>query len=150
MKKFFSYFLIAGIALSFGFINPNSNASQKVLHVFNQTFKNAENVNWLTVENTYIATFVQNDIRTSITYDKNGNFLSSKRYYGEANLPFNVLLKVKEKYEGKTIGIVTELLQEDGIIYSINLEDTENLYVIESSSNANLHLRSKFKKQHTL
>lgn len=148
MKNFFSNFIINGIGLlSFGFINPDTNATQKVLDTFNQSFNEVKNVRWINSNKEYTAIFQQDDIRTSMTYDKDGRFLFSRRYYNEDHLPFNLLLKIKEKYKGKTIKIVTEVIQDDTIMYSVNLEDEENLYYIESSSNTNIKVQSKFKKQ---
>lgn len=147
MKKFLSFFIVAGIFLGFGFINPDKSISPKVLDVFNQSFNNAKNIKLFTGENVYHATFEQNDIRTRIDYDKEGHFLSSVRYYSQNNLPFNIFLKIKEKYKGKAIKIVTEVIEEDSIKYSINVEDEENVYVVESSSDAYLHLVKKFRKQ---
>jgi hypothetical protein len=147
MKHFFPFFIAAGIFLSFGFINPKINISPKVLDAFKQDFNNVKNIKWFTRENTYIVSFEQNDIRTRIDYDTNGHFLSSVRYYDENSLPFNILLEIKEKYKGKTIKIVTEVIEQDSIKYSINVEDEENVYVIESDSEAFIHLAKKFKKQ---
>ncbi|MEJ7680628.1 MAG: hypothetical protein WKG06_22795 [Segetibacter sp.] len=147
MKKIFSFFIAACIFLSFGFINPGINISPKVLDAFNEDFNNVKNIKWFTCENTFIVSFEQNNIHTRIDYDKNGHFLSSMRYYSENNLPFNILLKIKEKYKGKTIRIVTEVTDQDSILYSINVEDEENVYVIESNSGAFIHLVKKFKKQ---
>ena len=148
MKKFFSFFIAAGIFLSFGFINPDINISPKVLDAFNQYFNNVKNIKWFSGENTYMVSFEQNNIRTRIDYDKEGNFLSSVRYYSENNLPFNILLKIKEKYKGKTIKIVTEVINQGSILYSINVEDEDTIYVIESDSDAYTHLVKKYKKQH--
>ena len=147
MKNFFPFFIAAGIFLGFGFINPKINISPKVLDAFKQDFNNVKNIKWFTRENTYIVSFEQNDIRTRIDYDTNGHFLSSVRYYCENSLPFNILLEIKEKYKGKTIKIVTEVIEQDSIKYSINVEDEENVYVIESDSEAFIHLAKKFKKQ---
>lgn len=148
MKKLFSFLIGTGIFLGFGFINPGTNISQKVLDAFNSDFSDVKNIKWFSGEKTYVVTFEQNDIRTHIYYDKEGNFLSSRRYYGEKNLPFNILLKIKEKYKEKTIKIVTEVLTGDNILYSINVEDEENVYVIESNSDANIYRVKKFRKQH--
>lgn len=147
MKNFRSCFIITAIVVSFGFINPGSNASQKVLDAFNRGFTNAKNVKWFSINNEYTAVFFENEIRTSITYDKNGGFLSSPRSYKEDGLPFNVLVKIKEKYKGKTIKTVTEVMQESIITYSVVMEDEENTYVIESSSNTNISVQTKFKRQ---
>lgn len=148
MKSFFYCFMLAGIFSGFGFTSPNTNISQEVLDAFNKTFENVKDVKWFVVEDGYTAAFEQNDVRTMITYNKNGNFLSSRRYYGKEKLPFNILLQLSEKYKAKTIGIVTELVEHDSLIYSIDVEDEENIYVVESNgSNVPLHLRTKIKKQ---
>ncbi len=55
-------------------------------------------------------------------------------------MPFNIFLKIKEKYKGKAIKIVTEVIEEDSTKYSINVEDEENVYVIESNSEGYLHI----------
>ncbi len=149
MKKLFSFFILTGILSGFGFINPKINISSKALDSFNTDFNNVRNIKWFAGDNIYIVSFEQNDIRTRINYDKDGRFLSSVRYYTESNLPFNVLLKIKEKYKGKTIKIVTELIEDDMIRYSVNVEDEENIYVIESNSDANIHLERKYKKQNS-
>ena len=148
MKSFFYCFIVTGIFLGLGFTTPNTNISQKALDAFDKTFENVKDVKWFVVEDGYTAAFEQNDVRTVITYDKNGGFLSSRRYYSKDKLPFNILLQINEKYKGKTIGIITEVVEPHRLMYSIDLEDDENIYVLESSgSNAPLHLEKKIKKQ---
>ncbi len=147
MKKLFSFFIVVSIFSSFGFTSQSMNASPKILEVFSQTFKNPRDVKWVSNGDESTALFVDNDIRTSITYDKNAKFLLSRRYYGESNLPFNVLLKIKEKYKTKKIVSVTEVIEEGTITYGVNLEDEQNVYVIESDGNSNMRLKLKFKKQ---
>lgn len=148
MKKFFYFFILPCIFLGFSFTTPGTNASEKVLDVFNKTFEKVQNVEWINVEDKYTAVFTENDIRTVITYNKNGDFICSRRYYSEENLPFNILLKIKEKYKAKKIAIVTELTQGNNLIYSINVEDDENVYVLETKgTNRPIHLKMKFHKQ---
>lgn len=146
MKKRISFFIVTSIFFGFSFINPGVNIAPKVLSAFNGNFDNATNIKWFTVENHFIVSFEQNNIRTRIDYDKEGKFLSSLRYYDYKNLPFNILLKIKEKYKGKTIKICTEVIENESILYSVNVEDEENVYVIESNSQADIHLVRKFKK----
>ncbi len=147
MKKLVSFFIVVSIFSSFGFTNQGMSSSPKILEVFRQTFKNPGDVKWVSNGDEFTALFVDNDIRTSITYDKNANFLLSRRYYGESNLPFNILLKIKEKYKTKKIVSVTEVIEEGTITYGVNLEDEQNVYVIESDGNSNMRLKLKFKKQ---
>lgn len=147
MKMFVSLFFMVNFFSGYSFISQSLDASPKVLEVFSQTFKNPKDVTWFFSGDESTVAFFDNEIRTIITYDKNANFLFSRRSYGESNLPFNILIKVKEKYKAKKIGIVAEVIEEGAVTYSVNLEDEQNVYVIESDGNANMKIRSKFKKQ---
>ncbi len=147
MKRFIYFFIVVSIFSSFGFSNQSMDAPPKVLEVFSQTFKNTRDVKWLSNGDEFTAVFFNNDIRTVITYDKNANFLFSKRYYRANNLPLNVLLKINEKFKEKTIENVTEVIEGDTILYSVTVEDEKKLYVIESDGNANIKLQLKLKKK---
>jgi hypothetical protein len=147
MKKYISFLILSGILTAFIFASPKINIASKVLDAFNRNFNNVKNIKWFTAENVYIVSFEQNDIRCRIDYDKEGNFLSSVRYYSENNLPFHILLKIKEKYKGKAIKDVTEVIKDNSILYSINVEDDENVYVVESDTEAYIHVVKKFRKQ---
>jgi len=46
----------------------------------------------------YMVTFKQNDILTKVNYDKDGNFVSSIRYYSEKNLPVTIICRVEKEY----------------------------------------------------
>lgn len=82
------------------------NASPKVLEVFSQTFKDPRDVKWFSNGDKSTAVFVDNDIRTIITYDKNANFLLQGDIMGDSNLSFNILLKIKEKYKAKKLELL--------------------------------------------
>ena len=77
--------LIVLFIISSAFANRTIN--EKVLQAFNDTFKEVQNVKWDESSNHFSAYFVKNGIRASITYDKDGNFISSRRYYDEDHLP---------------------------------------------------------------
>ncbi|MEO6870069.1 MAG: hypothetical protein ABI168_10515 [Ginsengibacter sp.] len=147
MKKFLSFFIGASIFLTFGFTDKSMSPPPNVVEVFTQTFKNPTDLKWFTNGDEFTARFFDNDIRTIITYNKNADFIFSRRYYREDNLPLNILFKIKEKYKDQTIEIVTEIIQSGTILYSVNLEDKKNFYVVESDGNANINLHSKYKKQ---
>jgi len=120
--------------------------SEKVLKAFKETFSTAENVSWSEFENkTCQANFNQSEIIVKAMFDNDGNLLETMRYYGEKNLPINVLAKVKKRYAEKEIFGVTELISETEVAYYITLKDEKNWIIIKSDPYANLQQTDKFK-----
>jgi hypothetical protein len=93
-----------------------------------------------------LVSFKQNDILTKVNYDKDGNFVSSIRYYSEKNLPVTVICRLQKEYAGKSVFGVTEVATENGVEYFIKLQDDKNWYTIHSDSQGNLEKIEKFRK----
>jgi hypothetical protein len=145
MKKIsIALFAILIAASSFASTNPGPNDA--VLKVFTATFPHAEGVEWFENSDHFLVNFKEGGILTKITYDKDGNFMNSIRYYESKNLPINILTAVKKKYSDKKIIGVTELTSQDGLSYHIKLEDDKMLYTVKASPEANLDVVEKFKK----
>jgi hypothetical protein len=125
---------------------PASTISDKLLQAFKQTFPDAVQVKWIEEPTRYRVTFKQNDILTKVEYDKDGNFVSSLRYYSEKNLPVTVLCQLQKKYAGKTIFGVTELATDASTEYYIKLVDDRNWITVRSDSEGNMQIVEKFKK----
>jgi hypothetical protein len=119
---------------------------ERVLAAFNTTFKNANNVSWTELANTYEVKFSDNNIQMRVVYDKEGNMVNTLRYYNEDKLPVLILTKVKAKYPGKTIYGVTEESSDDGLYYHIILEDSKTWLTVKSDSGGSLHVEKKLKK----
>ena len=96
--------------------------------------------------NYYEAHFKQSEIATRAFYDMDGNLLRTTRYYGEENLPINVLTKIKKKYVGKSIYGVTESATEEEIKYHVVLQDEKNWYIIIADNWGSLELSKKYRK----
>lgn len=149
MKSYFPLLVIA-VALTLGtksFARNNMEVNEKVIRSFKQTFPFAEKVGWQEFSDRYIVHFQEGEIRTVVAYDKEGNFLSSQRYYKEENLPVNILCKIKKKYADKKIFGVTEIVSENSIEYYVKMEDDFNLITIKSDPSGGLEVVEKFKKQ---
>jgi hypothetical protein len=125
---------------------PASTISDKLLQAFKQTFPDAIQVKWVEEPTRYTVSFKQNDILTKVEYDKDGNFVSSLRYYSEKNLPVTVLCQLQKKYAGKTIFGVTELATEASTEYYIKLVDDRNWITVKSDSEGNMQMVEKFRK----
>jgi hypothetical protein len=120
--------------------------NEKITSRFAETFPTAENAKWYEYENFYEVFFVNDDITCRIKYDLHGNILSARRDYYEKHLSLFVAAKVKEKFTGKKIFGVTEVTTQDGIVYTIVLEDDKNWTTITSNETGNFSIVQKLKK----
>ena len=144
-KKLLMITLLAGI-FSASVLNASAEISQKALQSFHAVFGDAKNVKWTELNDRYLVSFMQNDVLVKASYDKDGNLLSSMRYYKEQHLPLNILYKVKKDYPAKTIDIVTEISNADGIVYFIQLKDNKGWTILKSDQSANMEVSDKFNK----
>ena len=143
MKKtiitFTFLFLMAASSLA-------NSPSEKVLKIFHSTFISAMEVKWYDHEDYYDVNFVQSGIRASVKYDKEGNFISSRRYYGEQTLPVNIRCQIKKKYPNKKIFGVTEITNTEEINYYIKLQDDKHWITLKSTGNGYLEMIEKYRK----
>jgi len=120
--------------------------NEKVLKTFNSTFESPREVKWTDHADCYEVSFVQQQVRASVKYDLNGNFISSVRYYAEQQLPANVLCQLKNKYPSKTVFGVTELTSSEDIAYYIKMEDKKNWITVKVNGNGEMETIEKYKK----
>lgn len=133
------------VSTAAGFYN-SIGINERLLQIFKQTFPDAEQVKWVEAEDKYTVNFKEKGILTKIEYDKEGNFLSSLRYYSEKNLPVNILCRLQKKYSDKKIFGVTEMATETSVEYFIKLEDDNTWITVRSGVDGNLQVVEKYKK----
>ena len=146
MKKI-CLFLPLFIFILGSFKAPVTEATDKVETTFNETFKDVKNVQWDVTDNTYSARFTTNNVVESITYNTDGKFIRSRRCFGEELLPANVLASVKAKYKGKTIRLITEIVEGNELLYSLTIDDEVNCWIVAAGPSGDTEVLSKFKKQ---
>ncbi len=144
-KKLLMFTLLAGI-FSASVLNANAEISQKALQSFHSVFGDANHVKWVEYKDNYFVSFMQNDILVKATYDKEGNLLSSMRYYKQQHLPLNILCKVKKDYPSKNIDIVTEVSNLEGTVFFIQLKDNKGWTILKSDQSGNMEVTDKFNK----
>lgn len=145
MKKLVA--LVSSVVIGFHALAfATKNVNEKLLQSFKENFPQAEQVTWKELPLNYEVSFVENGIRTSITYEKDGNFVSSTRYYQERNLPYYLLINIRKKYPEKKIFGVVELSTIEAIDYYIKLEDAKVWTTIKMDSEGNLSLVEKLQK----
>ena len=146
MKK--NSFIVACLAgfLTLSVVSAKAEVSQKALQSFHSVFGEAKQVKWAEYKDYYFVSFSQNDIQVKATYDKDGNLLNSMRYYKEQRLPLNILYKVKKAYPSKTIELVTEVTDNGGTAYLIQLKDSKGWTIIKSDESGAIEVTDKFSK----
>ncbi len=128
------------------FASDGISISEKLLSTFKQTFPDAEHVKWLEASDRYTVNFSENGILTKIDYDKDGNFISSIRYYTEKNLPINILCRLQKKYADKKVFGVTEITTDAAVEYYVKMEDASNWITVRSNVDGNMQVVEKYKK----
>jgi hypothetical protein len=119
--------------------------SEKIIQIFKQTFPKAEEVKWAEQTDKVTVDFKDEGVATKVVYDKDGNFVSSVRYYFEKNLPVSILCKLKKKYTGKTVFGVTEMTTDSKVDYFIKLEDATSWMTVKADADG-MEVVEKYKK----
>ena len=120
--------------------------NEKVLKLFNETFKNPQQVTWKELGEIYEVYFKQGDITNRIQYDKDGNIVQYLRNYSEEQLPFQILSSFKRKYSDRSIFGVTEFFSGTDLTYFVTMEDDKHWYTVKSDNLGNLEQTERLNK----
>lgn len=151
MKKILILFIAFFIGVR-SFANIPPNIDEKLIHSFQLAFPNAREVSWYEGAETYQVYFEEGDIKTRISYWKDGLYVQFLRYYRERNLPSYIQFRVKKEYPGKTISSITELSSISGpeneikVEYNIKMEDAKTWITVRVDANGYLKVIEKFRK----
>ncbi len=120
--------------------------SEKAINAFKSTFKDVENVQWSASGDAYLVKFSQQGINTYVTYDEEGNFLSSRRYYNGDQLPVDIQCALKKKYSGRKVYGVTEVTVGTEVNYYVKLEDPKTWITVKVDNARNMEVTEKYQK----
>jgi hypothetical protein len=145
MKTFFFavMFLVTASAI---YAHKPPEVNEKVLKLFNETFKNPEQVSWKELDDSYEVYFKQGDITNRVQYDKDGNIIQYLRNYSEDQLPFHILSCLKKKYTDRSIFGVTEFFSGTDLSYFVTMQDDKHWYTVKSDNIGNLEQTEKLNK----
>ncbi len=150
MKKLFVLF--SSVLMVFNSFAYNPGIDEQLLRSFATNFPNAQKVIWQELEEAYVVSFIEDDIRFRIIYLKNEALTQFIRYYTEENLPLDIRLTLKQKYPGKKIYGVTEeniisyIDNRSKTVYHVKLEDESGWFTIRAERNRRFKLVEKLKK----
>jgi hypothetical protein len=145
MKKIFVF--AGALFITASIFAKDINVSEKALKAFETTFAGARNVVWTNNDNVYNVTFTQDEVATSVNYDAQGNFLSSRRYYQNTKLPIDIQCKLQKQFSGKTVYGVTEIAVADNVYYFIKMEDATSWTSLRINNAREIEVLEKLKKQ---
>lgn len=151
MKKLFVLLGSMLIMIS-SFANVPADIDEQLLRSFAFNFPKAQKVVWQELDEAYVVSFIEDDIRVRITYLRNGAVTYIIRYYFEKNLPLDVRLNIKKQFPDKKIfGIIEENLisnieNRNKIVYHVKLEDERSWYTVKVQKNKKLKLVEKLNK----
>ena len=137
---------ISMLMLSMGIFARAVEVNEKVLKSFKESFPSAQQVSWQEYVDTYVVNFTSIGIKERITYDKEGNFISSTRYYYQENLPANIICKIKKNYPGYKVFGVTEVATDNLVQFYVKMEDNANWTTVKSDESGNMEVVEKYKK----
>lgn len=144
MKKMLAFVLLFTVAFRSFAADPG--VDERVLLAFRQSFPDVRDERWSESTDAYQVSFSKDEIRSTITYDKEGNMLKTFRYYDEKHLPVLLLSTLKKKYPNKTVFGVTEESSEDGITYHITLEDEKYWTKVKADNFGAMSVEQKLRK----
>ncbi len=144
MKKVI--FFIAVLVISGSTFARPAGISEKAISAFKSTFTGASNVVWMDAQNYSLVRFTLNGITTRVTYDADGNFVSSRRFYGADQLPVDIQCQLKKKYPGKSIFGITELASADAINYYVKMQDNNSWTTVRVDGERNMDITEQYKK----
>ena len=125
----------------------DGNVSARVQKAFETTFTDAQNVVWTNTDSVYTVKFTQDGAATTVNYDEQGNFISSRRYYQNAKLPIDIQCKLQKQFSGKTVYGVTEIAFADNVFYFVKLEDATTWTSIRINNAREIEVLEKLNKQ---
>jgi hypothetical protein len=144
MKKVFIVAVAACLSISL-YASP-TDVSEKVLKIFKQSFSSAKDVKWTESASNYSVSFLLSGIQSKVVYDKEGNIVSSIRYYSPQYLPMNVYRSLLKKYENKKLFGVTEVAVEENIVYYVKMYDEKYWYTVKTDNSGGLQITEKLKR----
>lgn len=149
MKRSFilCLFLLMG-TVSFAY--SATTIDENIVRSFKASFPDAREVIWHEYTELFTVHFVEDGVRTRISYWKNGQGVEFIRNYQERNLPAFIRYIVKKTYPDQTIFGVVEVSTvsvNSNITYYVKLEDAKTWFTLKVDSEGNSRITEKYRKR---
>jgi len=107
--------------------------SPRALKDFANAYKNVVGESWMKIKDGFSVRFISDGIRTTIYYDKKGNWAANVKIYGEEKMPRDIRHHVKSTYYDYNIVYTQEVetIDSGGVpTYVICVEDKTKIKMI--------------------
>ncbi len=114
----------------------STDVNSKAVKDFQKSYKNAASAIWYPNGKGFTVRFHENGTKTSVDYDKKGNWKSTVSYYGEDKMTKDLRKQIKSTYYDYTINQVIEIHTLDGSGFIVQLEDEKtflNIRVVDGT-----------------
>ena len=148
MKKNLLILSLSLIVISMAsFANPTKVEEPKAVLAFNKMFTGATNVKWTNEQDGYSqVAFTWGDHRAIAFFDANAKFAGSIRGIFFKELPLSVIRSVNRQYDEPVVLQVSEIYNEEGVRYSMELEYKHKLYKVKFDALGSLIEKTRIKK----
>ena len=148
MKKNLLILSLSLIVISMAsFANPTKVEEPKAVLAFNKMFTGATNVKWTNEQDGYSqVAFTWGDHRAIAFFDANAKFAGSIRGIFFKELPLSVIRSVNRQYDEPVVLQVSEIYNEEGVRYSMELEYKHKLYKVKLDALGSLIEKTRIKK----
>ncbi len=103
---------------------------------FNNTFRNASEINWSTTSNLYKVNFNLNGQYIAAFYDAEGKMIAMTRNISSTQLPIALQTSLKSYQDKYWISDLFEVGDDSGTTYYITLENADTKLILKSASNS--------------
>ena len=124
----------------------SADVNKRAVKDFEKSFKNAASAIWYPNGKGFTVRLNENGTKTSVDYDKKGNWKSTVSYYGEDKMSKDLRKQIKSTYFDYQINQVIEIHTLEGSAFIVQLEDAKsflNIRVIEGEMNVHEEIRKQ-------
>jgi hypothetical protein len=127
--------------------NPEgTKVAPAVLKSFENTFTNAQQVDWSVTNNFYKVVFTMNGQYVTAFYGNTGNLMALTRNLTSTQLPLSLQADLKKEHGDYWISDLFEIANDEGTYYYVTLENSETKVVLKGSANSEWSTYQKTRK----
>jgi hypothetical protein len=111
-------------------------ANERALTNFRKRFKDVPAEKWHVGAETISASYVKDDVKTSVVYDHKGRWVRTENIYQSDNIPVAIIDQImRSQYRRYKINMVQEFFEGPNKFHVIHLEDKDSFKLVVLSEN---------------
>ena len=133
-RSTFFFALLLTLCTSYSFATPTDNLNWAIKTSFQHDFKNAQIMNTEVKESFTKLTFKTNNVIMTAFYSEKGELMAVTRNIVSTQLPLNLLISLKNHYDGYWISDLFEFKDDSQTSYYVTLENSDTKTTLRSNS----------------